>query len=113
MTRKTIKLDGDRELALTANGATLIIYREVFHEDLLTALAKSREDEMEPTETATMMARLAYVMNRQAEGNTEKLGKQDFYDWLSAFGTVEIFNFMTEVLNVWNENAQGTSTPKN
>lgn len=113
MTTKSIKLDGDRELTLTANGATLIIYREVFHEDLLTALAKTSEGTMEPTETATMIARLAYVMNKQAEGQTEKLGKQDFYNWLGTFGAVEIFDIMADVLEIWNENAQGASKPKN
>lgn len=113
MAYKSIKLDGERELALKSNAATIIAYHETFHEDLLNDMIKMSQGGLGPTETATTVARMAYIMNRQAQGELEKLGTQDFYEWLSDFGSTELFEIMADVIEVWNDNAKTASKPKN
>ena len=113
MAYKSIEISEGKKLELTSNGLTLVLYQEIFHDDLLKALTSSAEGNLSPTETVTMVARLAYVMNRQAEGELKKVGKDDFYYWLSTFGSVELFDYMAEVIECWNENTGGSSKPKN
>ena len=75
---------GNTEVPMRCSGATYIFYRNIFHEDLFTALQKigtaQADKEPLPDGAVETLMKAAYVMARQAT-KTDK----DFVEWLDQF----------------------------
>ena len=105
---KTITIDG-KELALAANAATPFRYKQVFHSDLLSVLGNEQRAETEGVEAVTQ---LAFIMNKQAEkADMNKLNYDEFMTWLEDFGSMAFVTSAEDILNVYMESTESTSTP--
>lgn len=105
---KTVTIDG-KDLELTANAATPFRYKQVFQRDLLQILGNEDKAEKEGVEAVTQ---LAYIMNKQAEkADMGKLSTDDFLNWLEGFSAMAFIENAEEILNVYMDQTQTTSTP--
>lgn len=91
---KTIILDG-REVKFSANGATPMLYKMAFQEDLLVVLQKGEEGIFEA------LPKLAYIMAMQGEGRMSNLGNADMIAWLSQFEALTIEMAGEELVDVF------------
>lgn len=118
--RKEIEIGG-RTVACVSNAATPVIYRQVFHEDLLVFLqemAKTRKNRELLPGTGEMLCKLAYIMNGQAEiplGEIVrgKLTLDGFMEWLEDFSPLDFEMAGGEILDVYYTNEKTTSKSKN
>ena len=78
--------DGTRKpFSFEANGATAILYRMVFHEDLMVTMNNLSSADLD----TLVGAKLAYIMHAQAEGTpTSQLSLDDFIHWVEGFDGV-------------------------
>lgn len=105
---KTLNIDG-REIDFSANAATPFRYRQIFHKDLLSILGNEEKAQNEGVEAVT---ELAFVMVKQAEKcDMGKLNEEVFLEWLEDFGSMAFVNNAEEILNVYMESTETTSTP--
>lgn len=105
---KTLNIDG-REIDFSANAATPFRYRQIFHKDLLSILGNEEKAQNEGVEAVT---ELAFVMAKQAEkADMGKLNEDMFYEWLEGFGSMAFVNGAEDILNVYMESTETTSTP--
>ena len=105
---KTLNIDG-REIDFSANAATPFRYRQIFHKDLLSILGNEDKAQNEGVESVT---ELAFVMAKQAEkADMGKLNEDMFYEWLEGFGSMAFVNGAEDILNVYMESTETTSTP--
>ena len=59
------------------------------------------------------ISKLAYVMNKQAEGaDMNKLSIDGYLDWLEQFETLELTTHALDIVNIYMANREGTSTLK-
>lgn len=111
---------GGRTVACVSNAATPVIYRQVFHEDLLVFLQEfnnARKKNAILPGTTDMFCRLAYVMHGQAEMSTteafRKLSLDGFLNWLEGFMPLDFEMAGGSILNLYYENEETTSKSKN
>ena len=105
---KTLNIDG-RDIEFSANAATPFRYRQIFHKDLLSILGNEEKAQNEGVEAVT---ELAFVMAKQAEkADMGKLNEDMFYEWLEGFGSMAFVNGAEDILNVYMESTETTSTP--
>ena len=105
---KTLNIDG-REVEFSANAATPFRYRQVFHKDLLSILGNEEKAQNEGVEAVT---ELAFVMAKQAEkADMGKLNEELFFEWLEGFGSMAFVNNAEDILNIYMESTETTSTP--
>lgn len=105
---KTLNVDG-REIEFSANAATPFRYRQIFHKDLLSILGNEEKAQNEGVEAVT---ELAFVMAKQAEkADMGKLNEEMFFEWLEGFGSMAFVNSAEDILNVYMESTETTSTP--
>ncbi len=103
---------GGGEVALRANAATPIYYRNMFHDDLLVHLG---EEESAATRTEVLM-RLTFVEHMQAELDSKdlrKIGEEQFLQWLEHFEWTDLIDASTEAVELWTGQSDSTSKPKN
>lgn len=83
---------GDREVALCANAATPVRYRQVFGKNILKYLIGEAAAE----EQTAMLPELAYIMARSAEkADMNRLSIDDYIEWLEDFGAMDFVNQQT------------------
>jgi hypothetical protein len=117
---RDVLMIGAKEVAMVANAATAHLYKQTFHEDLLTSISKFSADASDDVLTAVdKIQKLAFIMSQQAEKSFAelygKLTEKDFLMWLCGF---EESDFQTPevligVLGVWNKNLKSKSEAKN
>lgn len=105
---KTLNIDG-KEVEFSANAATPFRYRQVFHKDLLSILGNEEKAQNEGVEAVT---ELAFIMAKQAEkADMTKLNEEGFIEWLEGFGSMAFVNNAEDILSVYMESTETTSTP--
>lgn len=105
---KTLNIDG-KEIEFSANAATPFRYRQVFHKDLLSILGNEEKAQNEGVEAVT---ELAFIMAKQAEkADMGKLNEEVFFEWLEGFGSMAFVNNAEDILNIYMESTETTSTP--
>ena len=105
---KTVMVDG-KAIDFAANAATPFRYRQVFHKDLLSILGNEEKAQNEGVEAVT---ELAFIMAKQAEKtDMSKLNEEGFLAWLEDFGSMAFVTAAEEILSVYMESTETTSTP--
>ena len=105
---KEVVIDG-KEVGLTANAATPFRYRQVFQKDLLQILGN---EEKADTEGVAAVTELAFIMAKQAEkADMTKVNYDMFLEWLEDFSAMAFINAAEDILSVYTDSTQGTSTP--
>lgn len=105
---KTLNIDG-KEVEFSANAATPFRYRQIFHKDLLSILGNEEKAQNEGVEAVT---ELAFIMAKQAEkADMGKLNEEVFFEWLEGFGSMAFVNNAEDILNIYMESTETTSTP--
>lgn len=92
---KTIIIRG-AEVEFAANGATPMLYRFAFQEDLLVKLQAGTEEAIFET-----MPKLAYIMAMQAKGIIKGLSYDGMIDWLSGFDAMAIEEVADAIVDVF------------
>lgn len=109
---KTI-LIGTIEVPMKATANTPKRYRNYFNKDLIIEMQRLynhlniKTGAFEGDADLSVIENLAYVMARQAN---EEIGEQE--EWLDQFGTVDIYNAMADIVNVWTASTETLSKPK-
>lgn len=110
---------GKQPLALLSNGATPIRYKLTFKNDLMVELNEMNAGKRDDAEVVDMVSRLAYVMAKQAEAQTNgdrtimsKLGFDDYIEWLEQFETMDFAHASREIMNLYIGQTEGDSKPK-
>lgn len=111
---------GDQTVACVSNAATPVIYRQVFHEDLLVFLqemSKAKNEDSFVPGTGEMLCKLAYIMHEQAIKKTSEIrrfvSEDTFLDWLADFAPLDFEMSGGAILGVYYSNEKTTSTAKN
>ena len=108
--KKELTIDG-RTLALSANAATPVRYKMTFNSDLLTELSGVSKDSPDFQDVITQMA---YIMNKQAEGDIASLSFDNYLLWLETFDDPMTFvNVAQEITNFYLQNMKTGSKSKN
>ena len=101
--------DGSKKLLpFEANGATAILYRMTFHEDLMVTMNNLASCNLD----TLVGAKLAYVMHAQAEGKTTGLSMDDFIHWAAGFDGICLIEKLDEFVAIYLGNRATTSEPK-
>lgn len=112
---KTINI-GERQVSLEANAATGIRYKQIFGQDVLKKLAKMETaDDIEKIDAIQDIAKLAYVMNKQASKTVKEASEDDFITWMEEFEEQDFQdrNTVIDILCIWNRNFSSLSELKN
>jgi len=105
---KKLTIDG-KEIEFAANAATPFRYKQVFQKDLLQTLGNEEKAEKEGVEAITQ---LAFIMAKQAEkADMAKLTTDEFLTWLEDFSAMAFVESAEDILNVYMDQTQNTSTP--
>lgn len=109
---------GEKVVPMLSNAATAIIYKQIFHKDLLVFMDRVNKA-LEKGDNVIegmndIILELAYVMATQAE----KSGFRDknfetYIEWLTQFEPMDIENAAAEIFGVYKLNTRTKSTPKN
>lgn len=100
---------GDKDIEMVANAASPYIYKQVFHEDFLSAVQADHPD-------ADIFQKMGFVMAKQAEcqkvADLMKLNIDSFYEWLVQFDAMDVIYATEEISNIYLKQSTGTSVPK-
>lgn len=113
---KTIVIDG-KKVKLRATAAVPRLYRIKFRRDIIQdidsikkALDKDKEDgESIPPKALEMFENVAFIMAKHAAQDAVPSTPDE---WLDTFNTFSIYQIFPEIVDLWNLNMEGTSTPK-
>jgi hypothetical protein len=101
--------DGSKKLLpFEANGATPILYKNAFGEDLLMKINAMDKDHFD----TLFGAKLAYVMARQAEGKLTGLSFDDFIRFTGKFDGLSLFEDTDKFFTLYLGNRMSTAKPK-
>ena len=101
---------GGQSVALLANAATPIRYKQVFHRDLIHELADSQKD---PSITVSITPNLAYLMAQQAaKVDMMALNEDTFITWLEKFEATDFIGASDGIWAVWSGTAATEAKPK-
>jgi hypothetical protein len=111
--RKNIEMtleDGSRKaFPFEANGATAILYRMVFHEDLMVTMNNLSGANMD----TLVGAKLAYIMNAQSENTpTSRLSMDSFIHWAAGFDGMSLIENLDALVALYIGNRAMTSETK-
>lgn len=102
---------GDKDVGMLANAASSYIFKQIFHEDLLTKFS-----EMGTNLDQNIGEKLGYVFAMQAEKNSiqelMKLNMETFLEWASGFDPLDIFEVSDTIVDLYQKQKTGTSDPK-
>lgn len=100
---------GTQMVPMRATAATAYRYRQAFHGDLLTELAKEKPEQ----ENVEIFQRMAYIMNKSAIGaDMNMLNIEGYVDWLEKFEALELIEALPQVVGLYMESKTGTSAAK-
>lgn len=111
--RKEIEMtleDGSiKPFSFEANGATAILYRMVFHEDLMVTMNNLSSANLD----TLVGAKLAYIMHAQADSTpTSQLSLDDFIHWAAGFDGMSLIEGLDSFVAVYLGNRTPTTEPK-
>ena len=108
---KTIAIGG-KDYIFAANAATPFRYKQLFNEDLFVVFSKA-SNSGESAALAETVARMAYIMIRQAEkADMNKISMDDFLSWLEDFGPMDLMLAGEEIMNFYLQSSNGSIIPK-
>lgn len=106
---KNIIFEGGRETAFTSNAATPIRYRQIFGEDLMTAITQTGASSL----SLDMVKRLAYVMALQgAGGDFRGASEETLISWLEDYEEMDFIDHAQDIISIWIDSSKRTSTAK-
>lgn len=116
--RKTILFDG-KETEFQSSGATPVLYKQCFKQDLLATTMKLRESKTKEQELAMldMVMQLTYIMYCEANCKDvfNRLTFESYMKWLMGLSP-NAFDFTEtnlELIQLWRGTTAGTSEAKN
>jgi len=102
---------GEKALTLAANAATPVRFQMTFQCDLLNTLGKIST---ENAEYLGVVSQMAYIMARQAEGETKRLSFDNYLEWLEQFEDPMAFvNASADIISFYLQNVKTGSKAKN
>ena len=114
---KILTLDG-KEVKFKTSAALPRLYRQMFKRDVFLDLNRARSgivgkkkssaDDL-PVDALEIIENLAYIMAKYAAPDEIP---DDINEWLGQFTTTAVYLVANEILIMWNEEQQTTSTPK-
>lgn len=123
--------DNKVSVELLANAATVVRYKMIFHEDLqkvitpiIAGLADGAQDKSIDSYTddeklsvfgdfdSEAISKLAYVMNKQALGDTKSANVLEYMDWLEGFSPIAFTESAADIIMLYFGQKVGTSNPK-
>ena len=107
----------DKAFKFLATGTTAYRYRQIFNQDLMVQLNKMRTFQdsgmLDETADSTIFAKLAFIMNAQAEGkNMNTLNLDSFFVWADQFPGMEIPTHAPEIIELYLGSKETKSIPK-
>lgn len=99
---RVIKI-GNKDIPMTANAATPIRYRQLFHKNLLPYFMGEKSDE----DAAEMVGELAYIMASSAAGSDmNKLSFDGYLEWLEGFNPLDFVahETVTAIVDLYQSN---------
>lgn len=116
---KTITIGG-QDVPVIATASTPVIYRQVFHEDLLVFLQEMEKATRANTVkdgTSDMLCKLAYIMNQQTEKTQiecfRELSIETWLQWLDNFKPLDFEMAGGDIINTYYDAQRTQSTSKN
>ena len=106
---KKIKV-GDEEIAFKATASTPRRYRQRFGRDLfvdITTLVTNAQNGLTAGDLECF-ENVAYIMAKQADPNIP----EDPDEWLDQFETLDIYQVLPEIIQLWGLNAMTIDEPK-
>lgn len=99
---KVIKI-GTKDVALSANAATPIRFRNIFGKDLLTIVSEGTSPEGIDMKVASEVApELAFIMAKSAEkADMTKLNEDKMIEWLEQFEPMDLINATDGIFSVY------------
>lgn len=99
---KVIKI-GTKDVALSANAATPIRFRNIFGKDLLTIVSEGTSPERIDMKVASEVApELAFIMAKSAEkADMTKLNEDKMIEWLEQFEPMDLINATDGIFSVY------------
>jgi hypothetical protein len=99
---KVIKI-GTKDVALQANAATPIRFRNIFGKDLLTIVSEGTSPEGIDMKVASEVApELAFIMAKSAEkADMTKLNEAKMIEWLEQFEPMDLINATDGIFSVY------------
>lgn len=99
---------GEKEVEMVANGATIVRYKQIFHEDYLRAIAES-----DGVRNLEIFGRMGFVMAMQAaKKDMAKLNEESYIDWLEQFEPMDVNLAVDSIANLFHGNEEETAVPK-
>ena len=108
--RRDIKV-GTKTLTLEINALTPILYRKVFKTDFIREMQAIRSGKNSEG-LAEFFPKVAFIGFSQNEYNY-KMTEEDFYKWLSDFGSLDFMNAAPDILSLIVNQEESTSKQKN
>ena len=106
---KKIVAIGSHEVPMLANGASVILYKNVFHEDFLSLM------QQEPA-PADLFVKMGFIFAKQGEGMSMKevnrLSEDNFLEWLEVFEPLDVLLATESISELFTAQAVKTSDPK-
>lgn len=100
--RATISI-GDKDVSMVSNGAIDIIYRQVFHEDIVKLQYEMPDDDV--AGMLNCMIRMGFIMAKAAEIESARelmqLKEDDFVEWLMQFDRADYIGALPKVRDVY------------
>lgn len=104
--KKSITLSGGKTVELAANAATPFRFKQLFNEDLLKIFHQGSQSEENQMMIADVVTKLAFIMNRQAEGaDMNKISMDDFYSWLEDYEPMDFIMVSQDVIEAYMQSA--------
>ena len=101
----TLENGTTKVLPFEANGATAILYRMTFHEDLMVTMNNLASADID----TLVGAKLGYIMAAQAAGKTSGLSMDDFIHWAAGFDGICIIEKLDAFVAIYLGNRATTS----
>lgn len=106
---------GARKVALLANGATPLYYKQTFHKDLISKVYGSEDQIGEVNDCAP---ELAFIMAKQAEKakdptiSMDTLSFDEFVKWLEKFEATNLLFAADEIMEIYFHDGQPSAEAK-
>lgn len=106
---------GARKVAMLANGATPLYYKQTFHKDLISKVYGSDDQVAEVNDCAP---ELAFIMSKQAEKEKDPtismnaLNYDAFIEWLEGFEATTLLFAADEIMGIYFHDGQPSAEAK-
>ena len=112
MITKTLEIDG-KKVTFANSAAIPRLYRLKFKKDLITAMGELKDaiDKSEgdlPIDCLTIFENISYIMAKHADNTIP----DTIDEWLDGFNAFNIYEILPEIMKLWADGMEQTSTPK-